>query len=70
MQSKLIVTLKDGQTIESESLEHSVNISGDLVIGEEKIPAKLWKSVHVEEVKKAATKKTTKKPAKEKTVES
>lgn len=66
MPSKLVITLKDGTTIESENLDHTVAMAGDLVLpGHDKtIPATEWKSVHVEEVKpkpkkKAAIKKET-----------
>lgn len=60
MPSKLIVTLKDGTTIESDNLEHRVDMSGDLIFADNNsIDATKWKSVHVEEVKPVKKKKAT-----------
>lgn len=67
MPSKLVIELKNGDIIESQEIEHKVNMAGDLIIGEETIPAKVWSSVRIEEVKKAT--KAKPKQAKEKAVE-
>lgn len=74
MPSKLVITLKDGQKIESETLEHHVNIAGDLVIAgyPKPIDATKWKSAHIEETiePKPKAKKKPATPKKEKNIES